>query len=294
MLVEAGIARVVSECRRARSRADPPRCDRHWYLSGQGLRHPARPARGKARGAPSARCHIRSAADWRDPSPDWPIPSGHRAQRGWCMRLVVFNEGRPGVLTDRGVVDVSSVVVPFGGQDGMRAIIQRFDEVQPALARLAADGPTLPLDSVALKAPLPRAKVLAMGGNYRENGSREPSPMWGFLKSTDSIVGDGATVVFAGRRRQHLPPRGRAGGGVRSGRRPYPRGAGDGLRLRLHLRRRRFGAHAARGRWRRRDRPDSDARVRSQVLQRLHTPRSLSSRPGTRLATRSSWTSNCG
>jgi 2-keto-4-pentenoate hydratase/2-oxohepta-3-ene-1,7-dioic acid hydratase in catechol pathway len=112
------------------------------------------------------------------------------------MKLVVFNEGRPGVLTQRGIVDVSDLVLPFGGQDGMCSIIERFHELEPKLTALAADGAALPLGSVTLRAPLPRAKVLAMGGNYRENGFREPSPMWGFLKSTDSIVGSGATVVL--------------------------------------------------------------------------------------------------
>ena len=35
-----------------------------------------------------------------------------------------------------------------------------------------------------------------MGGNYREFGAREPSPMWGFTKSLDSILGPGGTVVL--------------------------------------------------------------------------------------------------
>lgn len=112
------------------------------------------------------------------------------------MKLVVFNEGRPGVWTDRGIVDVSKLVLPFGGHDGMRSLIERFDELKPQLTALVKDSEALPLDSVVLKAPVPRATVLAMGGNYRENGHREPSPMWGFLKSTDSIVGNGATVVL--------------------------------------------------------------------------------------------------
>lgn len=112
------------------------------------------------------------------------------------MRLVVFNEGRPGILTKRGVVDASSLVAPLGGHDGMRTLIERFDELKPRLAHLAEEGTAVPLDSVQLKAPVPRAKILAMGGNYREFGHREPSPMWGFLKSTDSIVGDGATVIL--------------------------------------------------------------------------------------------------
>jgi 2-keto-4-pentenoate hydratase/2-oxohepta-3-ene-1,7-dioic acid hydratase in catechol pathway len=112
------------------------------------------------------------------------------------MKLVVFNEGRPGVWTERGIVDVSKLVLPWGGQDGMRAVIERFDELRPRLTALAEDETALPIESVSLKAPVPRATVLAMGGNYRENGHREPSPMWGFLKSTDSIVGNGATVVL--------------------------------------------------------------------------------------------------
>lgn len=112
------------------------------------------------------------------------------------MKLVVFNEGRPGLLTDRGVVDVSKLVPPLGGQDGMRALIERYDELKPELERLATTGTALPRESVKLKAPTPRAKVLAMGGNYREFGARQPSPMWGFLKSTDGICGDRDTVVL--------------------------------------------------------------------------------------------------
>ncbi len=35
-----------------------------------------------------------------------------------------------------------------------------------------------------------------MGGSYRELGAREPSPMWGFLKSSDAVIGAGGTVVL--------------------------------------------------------------------------------------------------
>jgi 2-keto-4-pentenoate hydratase/2-oxohepta-3-ene-1,7-dioic acid hydratase in catechol pathway len=115
------------------------------------------------------------------------------------MKFVVFNEGRPGLLTDRGVVDLSSVTRPLGhsaGHDAMQALISHYDELKPELTRLAAEGEATPLANVTLQSPVPRAKVLAMGGNYRENGHREPSPMWGFLKSTDSITGPGATVVL--------------------------------------------------------------------------------------------------
>ena len=115
---------------------------------------------------------------------------------GGAIKLVIFNEGRPGLLTERGVVDVSALVRPLGGHDAMQALITRYEELKPELARLAAKGAAQPLKAVTLKAPMPRAKLLAMGGNYREFGARKPEPMWGFLKSTDALLGSGGTVVL--------------------------------------------------------------------------------------------------
>ncbi|MEI6669553.1 MAG: fumarylacetoacetate hydrolase family protein [Acidobacteriota bacterium] len=109
---------------------------------------------------------------------------------------MIYNEGRPGLVTERGVVDLSALVRPLGGQDAMQELITRYAELKPELARLAAQGAAQPLAAVTLKAPVPRAKLLNMGGNYREFGHREPSPMWGFFKSTDSILGSGGTVVL--------------------------------------------------------------------------------------------------
>ena len=115
---------------------------------------------------------------------------------GGAIKLVIFNEGRPGLLTERGVVDVSALVRPLGGHDAMKALITRYEELKPELARLAAEGAAQPLKAVTLKAPVPRAKLLAMGGNFREFGHRKPAPMWGFVKSTDAILGSGGTVVL--------------------------------------------------------------------------------------------------
>ena len=82
---------------------------------------------------------------------------------GGGIKLVIFNEGRPGLLTARGVVDVSALVRPLGGHDAMVALITRYEELKPELARLAAEGAAQPLAAVTLKAPVPRANLLAMG-----------------------------------------------------------------------------------------------------------------------------------
>jgi 2-keto-4-pentenoate hydratase/2-oxohepta-3-ene-1,7-dioic acid hydratase in catechol pathway len=152
-----------------------------------GCGSPAPPTGSESAGTPTA-----AAAQGSNPT-----TAGAEGSKGYGkINLVIFNEGRPGLLTERGVVDVSALTRPLGGQDAMQVLITRYDELKPELARLAADGAAQPLSAVTLKAPVPRAKVLAMGGNYREFGARKPEPMWGFLKSTDALLGSGGTVVL--------------------------------------------------------------------------------------------------
>ena len=151
-----------------------------------GCGSPAPPVSSEPAGTPTAAASPAAAA-----------PRGSEGSKGLGkINLVVFNEGRPGLLTDRGVVDVSALTRPLGGHDAMQTIITRYEELKPELTRLAAEGPAQPLTAVTLKAPVPRAKVLAMGGNYREFGARQPEPMWGFLKSTDALLGSGGTVIL--------------------------------------------------------------------------------------------------
>ena len=62
------------------------------------------------------------------------------------MKLVLFedaghNEPAPGLLTERGVVDISGAVERgYTAQLTMQGIIDDFDRLRPALERLAAEG----------------------------------------------------------------------------------------------------------------------------------------------------------
>jgi len=62
------------------------------------------------------------------------------------MRLVLFEspdhaEPTPGLLTERGIVDISGVVAKsYTPQLTMQGIIDGFDRLRPALDRLARDG----------------------------------------------------------------------------------------------------------------------------------------------------------
>ncbi len=117
------------------------------------------------------------------------------------MRLVTFgDEFEPGVLLDRRVVGLGPLLDRFGGsapEERMLDAIAHFDELRPAIERLAGSGPGAELTSLRLRAPLPRpGKVLAAVGNFREHGHRDPQPIDWFFKSPESICGPGDTVVL--------------------------------------------------------------------------------------------------
>ena len=105
---------------------------------------------------------------------------------------------RAGVLVESGVVDASDVVRAEPGrpaQEMMEKLIDRFDEVRPALAELEQRGSPLALSEVRLRAPLPRpGKMICMIGNYWEHAQREARPANFFLKSPEAIIGPGDTI----------------------------------------------------------------------------------------------------
>ncbi len=110
------------------------------------------------------------------------------------MKLVMYNDNRPGILTDGGVIDIGDLI-PGGGQAAMVHVITNYDDLKPQLEARAAEGRVVA--GVQLQAPLPGPnKILCMGGNFREFGAREPSPMWGFIKRLHSILSPGGVVVL--------------------------------------------------------------------------------------------------
>ena len=78
------------------------------------------------------------------------------------MKLVMFEtsghgEPAPGLLTERGVISLAGVVERgHTPQLTMQDLIDGFEQLRPALEKLAAEGEALPLDRVRLRAPLPR------------------------------------------------------------------------------------------------------------------------------------------
>jgi 2-keto-4-pentenoate hydratase/2-oxohepta-3-ene-1,7-dioic acid hydratase in catechol pathway len=130
--------------------------------------------------------------------------SAAMAQQGEAvMKLVLFekaggSEPTPGLLTERGVVDIAGAVAKsYTPQLTMQGIIDGFDRLRPALERLAASGEATPLERVRLRAPLPRpGKILCCIANYWEHAQREARPLNMFLKNPEAVVGPGDTIVL--------------------------------------------------------------------------------------------------
>jgi 2-keto-4-pentenoate hydratase/2-oxohepta-3-ene-1,7-dioic acid hydratase in catechol pathway len=119
------------------------------------------------------------------------------------VKLVLFHgksggDIKPGLLTDRGVVDISSAVKQaYTPQLAMTGIIDNFDTLRRKLETLSRDENATPLADVQLKPPLPRpGKILACIANYWEHAQREARPLNMFMKNPDAVIGPGDTIML--------------------------------------------------------------------------------------------------
>jgi 2-keto-4-pentenoate hydratase/2-oxohepta-3-ene-1,7-dioic acid hydratase in catechol pathway len=119
------------------------------------------------------------------------------------MKLVLFQTSAeaqpvPGILTDGGVVDISTAVpLRTSPQLTMQGIIDNFERLRSTLRELEYWGEPRPLSSVRLRPPLPRpGKILCCIGNYWEHAQREARALNMFLKNPEAVVGPGDTITL--------------------------------------------------------------------------------------------------
>jgi len=117
------------------------------------------------------------------------------------MKLALFEKDGavlPGVITDRGIVDISECAqLGATPQLTMTGIIDNWDALRPTLERRAQEQVAIPLVSVRLRPPLPRpGKMLACIANYWEHGALTARPLIMFLKNPDAVIGPGDTNVL--------------------------------------------------------------------------------------------------
>src|SRR5205085_7182697 len=104
----------------------------------------------------------------------------------------------PGVITERGIVDIADLVARGATpQQTMTGIIDDFERLRQGLERRATEGDATPLEKVRLRPPLPRpGKILACIANYWEHGALAPRALNMFLKNPDAVIGPGDTIVL--------------------------------------------------------------------------------------------------
>jgi 2-keto-4-pentenoate hydratase/2-oxohepta-3-ene-1,7-dioic acid hydratase in catechol pathway len=118
------------------------------------------------------------------------------------MKLVFFDDFTLGAVKDGQVIDLSEAVREVlhpTPQDLINEVIAHFQERYRARFEEALErGRGRPLEGVRLRSPLPRpGKIVAMAANYLEDGAlKEPRPINAFLKSPESVIGHGDTVVL--------------------------------------------------------------------------------------------------
>jgi 2-keto-4-pentenoate hydratase/2-oxohepta-3-ene-1,7-dioic acid hydratase in catechol pathway len=114
------------------------------------------------------------------------------------MRIVLFDDYKPGLLKGDNVVDISSqVTLGRTGQETIVNIIEGWDALKPRLESYLAANDGVPASSVQLRAPVPKpGKIMCMAANYRENTDKPPLPINGFLVSPDAILDPGGTTVL--------------------------------------------------------------------------------------------------
>ncbi|MBM2827315.1 MAG: hydrolase protein [Dehalococcoidia bacterium] len=117
------------------------------------------------------------------------------------MKIGFYNDFRPCILKDNGVVDITSAVSGLQGgspQLTLENIIINWQFLRPRLDQLQEDGTVIPMSSVRLRVPVPRpGKVLCGRGNFMEGVKITPMrPMQTFFKSPDAVIGPGDTVVL--------------------------------------------------------------------------------------------------
>lgn len=114
------------------------------------------------------------------------------------MKLTFFNDYQLGVITENGVVDISDALSGISyhtPQELIRMVIEDFDNLRPAIANAAENETATALESVSLKAPLPRpGQLVCLAGNYIEPDSPSRGEFNAFLKSPTGIIATKGTV----------------------------------------------------------------------------------------------------
>ena len=117
------------------------------------------------------------------------------------MKIVFYDDFKLGLVVGDSVIDASEIakgIEHTSPQDLLGKLIERFPAHKGRLEQIAAEGGGVPVSQVRLRSPVPKPhNIVAMAVNYMEDGTRdEPAPINAFMKSANTVIGDGDTMVL--------------------------------------------------------------------------------------------------
>ena len=117
------------------------------------------------------------------------------------MKIGLFNEFRPCLVKENGVVDITPQTgeLPGGSpQLWLENLILNWTSLRPRLAEAWQSAAVIPMEQVRLRPPVPRpGKVINGRANFMESVKiTPPRPLQTFFKSPDAVIGPGDTVVL--------------------------------------------------------------------------------------------------
>lgn len=114
------------------------------------------------------------------------------------MKLTFFDDYQLGIITGDQIVEISRVskqIEHSTPQQLMNEVIAQFSDLEPELEKALRSNQGIPISQVRIRPPLPRpGKIICAAVNYLEFGTRPPSPLEAFIKSSNSVIGNGDTV----------------------------------------------------------------------------------------------------
>ena len=116
------------------------------------------------------------------------------------MRIGFFNDYQLGVVKNDRIVDIMPALGGVHAHDPqqlMATVIEYWSDLEKEIAAYVNGEQGLALTDVQIHAPLPRPSYLVcMAVNYLEFGTRPMPDIDAFLKSPDSVIGDGDTIYL--------------------------------------------------------------------------------------------------
>lgn len=117
------------------------------------------------------------------------------------MKLALFvrpgdTVARPGILGERGVIDISSAVARRdNAQLCMQDLIERYDTLAPLLQHMERHAPAVVPERVRLLSPLPRpGKIVQCAPVRGPPGNGEGRPLNFMLKNAAAVIGPGDVI----------------------------------------------------------------------------------------------------